>query len=167
MDRQAIFEKGYVAQWTKPTDRIGSTGRQVLEHSARKAVPFDCGSEWGCNGCRFHADGPTVQSAPNLLGANHYSGNHAVIAWYDTRCFLATPHRNGTGSCGWRDCGKLFRAGYARVRCRRVPVGNILHRRASGSQRLSVWGCYAGDRAAGSAQRVGTSWRLGNLLWPW
>lgn len=36
MDGQEIHVS--VAQWARPTDRIGSTGRQVLEHSARTAV---------------------------------------------------------------------------------------------------------------------------------
>jgi len=38
MDGQQLFEKTGLAQWTRPTDRIGSTGRQVLEHSARTAI---------------------------------------------------------------------------------------------------------------------------------
>jgi uncharacterized membrane protein YccC len=38
MDEQETFEKGYIARLARPTDRIGSTGRQVLEHSARTAV---------------------------------------------------------------------------------------------------------------------------------
>jgi len=38
MDGQEIFEKGYIARLARPTDRIGATWRQVLEHSARTAV---------------------------------------------------------------------------------------------------------------------------------
>lgn len=38
MDGQDIFLKGCNAQLATPIDRIGSTGRQVLEHSARTAV---------------------------------------------------------------------------------------------------------------------------------
>jgi uncharacterized membrane protein YgaE (UPF0421/DUF939 family) len=32
------FEHGYLARLAKPIDRIGSTGLQMLEHSARTAV---------------------------------------------------------------------------------------------------------------------------------
>jgi uncharacterized membrane protein YccC len=38
MDGQDIFEKDYIVRLAKPTDRIGSTRREVLEHSARTAV---------------------------------------------------------------------------------------------------------------------------------
>jgi|SRR5215467_1211795 len=38
MSRQEIFDKDYIERLASPTDRIGSTGRQVLEHSARTAV---------------------------------------------------------------------------------------------------------------------------------
>ncbi len=38
MDGQEIFDKGNLARWARSTDPIGSTGRQVLEHSARTAV---------------------------------------------------------------------------------------------------------------------------------
>jgi len=35
---QGIFEKGYIARLATPTDQIGSTSREVVEHSARTAV---------------------------------------------------------------------------------------------------------------------------------
>jgi uncharacterized membrane protein YccC len=38
MDGQEVFEKENVARLARPTDRIGSTGRQVVEHSGRTAV---------------------------------------------------------------------------------------------------------------------------------
>ena len=38
MNGQESFEKGYIARLATPTDLIGSTSRQVLEHSARTAV---------------------------------------------------------------------------------------------------------------------------------
>ena len=38
MDGREIFDAENVAQWTRPTDRIGSTKRQVFEHSARTAL---------------------------------------------------------------------------------------------------------------------------------
>jgi Fusaric acid resistance protein-like len=38
MNGQESFEKGYVARLAIPTDLIGSSSRQVLEHSARTAV---------------------------------------------------------------------------------------------------------------------------------
>jgi hypothetical protein len=38
MNGPEVFEKGYIARLTIPTDPIGATRRQVLEHSARTAV---------------------------------------------------------------------------------------------------------------------------------
>jgi hypothetical protein len=38
MNGLEVFEKGYIARLTIPTDPIGATRRQVLEHSARTAV---------------------------------------------------------------------------------------------------------------------------------
>ena len=38
MNGQEIFEKNYIMRLARPTDRIGSSRRQVLEHSARTAV---------------------------------------------------------------------------------------------------------------------------------
>ena len=38
MNGLEVFEKGYIARLTIPTDPIGPTRRQVLEHSARTAV---------------------------------------------------------------------------------------------------------------------------------
>jgi len=38
MDVQKIFDKGNLARLVRSTDQIGSTGRQVLEHSARTAL---------------------------------------------------------------------------------------------------------------------------------
>jgi len=35
---EQILEKAEIAQLAKPTERIGSTGRHILEHSARTAV---------------------------------------------------------------------------------------------------------------------------------
>src|SRR5689334_16172836 len=91
----------------------------------------------GSNGCRVHAGGPTVQSTRNLLGADHYSGDHPVIAWFDTCYFLAPLHWNGAWSGSWRDWSKLLRFGSARIRRQRVPSRNTVHRRASGSDRFS------------------------------
>jgi len=38
MAEQEIFETRSIARLARPTDRIGRTGRQVLEHSARTAI---------------------------------------------------------------------------------------------------------------------------------
>jgi len=36
--QEVVFEKGNLAEWVRPTDRIGLTRRQTLEHCARTAV---------------------------------------------------------------------------------------------------------------------------------
>ncbi len=93
----------------------------VLEHSARTAL----------TAVASNAGGPTVEAAPNLLGSDHNYGYHAVIAWLDPRSFLVTFYWHSAWCGGWRDCGELFRAVYARIRCQRVLVMDILHGGAS------------------------------------
>ena len=36
--QEAFFEKGNLAQWARPTNRIGSTRKQTLEHCTRTAI---------------------------------------------------------------------------------------------------------------------------------
>jgi hypothetical protein len=135
------FEKGYIARLTIPTDPIGATRRQVLEHSARTAV----------TAAASMLAARVLKLPQNLLGANHNYGDHAVISWRNARSVLATLYRNSSWSSAWRVGGKSFRDVYTRIRRQRFPVGTILRRTANGSKRVSVRGRYAGNRFARSA----------------
>jgi hypothetical protein len=147
MEGQEILGNWDGAQWSRPTERIGSTGA-----AGARTFRANCG-----DGCRFDADGSPVEAAPNLLAADHNSGDHAVIAWFDTRSVLETFYWHRAGSGGWRDCGRLFGVVYPRIRCERIPIGIVVCWGASGSQRVSVWGSYPRNRAACSANGTGVA----------
>jgi hypothetical protein len=72
MNGLEVFKKGYIARLTVPTDSIGATRRQVLEHSARHRR----------DGGRLDAGCASVEASTNLLGANHnYASTQRKRSW--------------------------------------------------------------------------------------
>jgi hypothetical protein len=139
-----VFEKGYIARLTIPTDPIGATRRQVLEHSARTAVTA-VASMLAARVLKL----PQTYWAPITTMVIH-----AVISWCNTRSVVATFCWNGSWSGGWRLGRKSFQDLYTRIRCQRFPVGTIFRWTTSGSKRVSIRGRYAGNRVARSTSRV-------------
>jgi hypothetical protein len=93
-----VFEKGYIARLTIPTDPIGATRRQVLEHSARTAVTA-VASMLAARVLKL----PQTYWAPITTMVIH-----AVISWCNTRSVVATFCWNGSWSGGWRLGRKSF-----------------------------------------------------------
>ena len=140
MNGLEVFEKGYVARLTIPTDPIGATRRQVLEHSARTAVTA-VASMLAARVLKL----PQTYWAPitTMVITQSSLGATLAVSW---RRFIGTAVGAALGASG----GKSFRDVYDRIRRQRFPVGTILRRTANGSKRVSVRRRYAGDRFARS-----------------
>jgi hypothetical protein len=138
---QEIFERGYIARLVAPTDRIGSTSRQVLEHSARTAVAA-VASMLAARVLRL----PQMYWAPitSLVIMQSSLGTTLAVSW---QRFIGTAVGALLGALVASDFGtdmlvfgtSVFLLG---LFCAGVGVDRSAYR---------FWGCYAGDRAARSA----------------
>ena len=64
----------------------------------------------------FVVGSAAVPLARGILGADHDSGDHAVLAGRGAHGFVAAFCGNCFGRGGWGDSGELFRATRARIR---------------------------------------------------